>query len=241
MERHFHHQLDELKQALLSMAALVETQVNKAVKGLIDRDADLCEEVIAGDRPINEMELDIDNQCIQLLALQQPIARDLRFIASAIKINIDLERIGDIAVNIAKKNRKLINMPILKPLIDIPRMAALSQSMVKDSLDAFVRGDEQLSREVCIRDDEVDHLQDQVFRELLTYMMESSNAVPQAIQLIFISRHIERIADHATNIAESVVYFSQGIVIKHHADDETVSPTAPASAGSSPEREIASD
>jgi phosphate transport system protein len=219
MERHFHHQLEDLKKSLLQMAALVETQIAHAVRALVERDVALCDEVIQGDQPINGMELDIDHQCIQLLALQQPIARDLRFIAAAMKINVDLERMGDIAVNIARRAKRLNDMPVLKPLIDIPRMATLAQSMVKESLDAFVRGDEHLAREVCVRDDEIDSLEDQIFRELLTYMMEQPRSVPQALQLIFISRHIERIADHATNIAESVVYFSQGKVIKHHADD----------------------
>lgn len=219
MERHFHHQIEELKDALLRMAALVESQVANAVKALVERDATQCDQIIAGDHEINQMELEIDERCINLLALQQPIARDLRFIASAMKINIDLERMGDIAVNIARRAKLLNDMPQVKPLVDIPRMAALSQSMVKESLDAFVRRDETLARDVCIRDDEVDRLEDQVFRELITYMMEDAKKVPQALQLIFVSRHIERIADHATNIAESVVYLSEGKVIKHHADD----------------------
>lgn len=219
MERPFHHQLDELKEALLRMAALVESQVANAIKALVERDSALCDRITEGDHPVDSMEMEIDERCINLLALQQPIARDLRFIAAAMKINIDLERMGDIAVNIAKKAKKLNDLPVVKPLIDIPRMASLAQIMAKESLDAFVRLDEALARDICVRDDEVDNFQDQIFRELLTYMMEDANTVPQAIQLIFISRHIERIADHATNIAESVVYLSEGKVIKHHADD----------------------
>jgi len=201
------------------MAALVEVQIAQAVKALEERNTALCEEVIQNDKPVNDLEMEIDHQCIQLLATQQPIARDLRFIAAAMKINADVERMGDIAVNIARRTRRLIILPLLKPLIDIPRMALLAQSMVKRSLDAFVRGDEHLAREVCQQDDQIDHIQDQIFRELLTYMMEQPRSVPQALQLIFISRHIERIADHATNIAESVVYFLEGKSIKHRADD----------------------
>ena len=219
MERHFHHQLDDLKKSLLQMAALVEAQIAKAVKALVERNPELCHEVIHADKSINDMEMDIDHQCIQLLALQQPIARDLRFVAAAMKINADLERMGDISVNIARRARRLSALPVLKPLIDIPRMATLAQSMVKQSLDAFVRGDEQLAKEVGKKDDEIDSLQDQIFRELLTYMMEQPRSVPQALQLIFVSRHIERIADHATNIAESVVYFLEGRTIRHRADD----------------------
>ena len=224
METHLQQQLENLKSALLNMAALVEEQIARAITALMERDVELCDQVIFGDQPINAMELEIDEQCVRLLALQHPIARDLRFVASSMKITIDLERMGDIAVNIAKKTKRLVGMPLLKPLIDIPRMADLSQAMVKDSLNAFVRGDDQLALQVCARDDEVDHLQDQILRELLTYMMEDSRSVPQALQLIFISRHIERLADHATNIAEGVVYFSEGRVIKHHANDDPNQP-----------------
>ncbi len=225
METHLQQQLVNLKSDLLSMAALVEEQIDRAIVALVDRDVELCEQVIRGDQPINTMELEIDEKCIRLLALQHPIARDLRFVASSMKITIDLERMGDIAVNIAKKTKKLVRMPLLKPLIDIPRMAELSQSMVKDSLNAFVRGDDQLATQVCARDDEVDQLQDQILMEMLTCMKEDSGSVPQALQMIFISRHIERIADHATNIAEGVVYFSEGRVIKHHAYDDPNQPT----------------
>lgn len=219
MERHFHHQLEDLKKALLQMAALAEAQIAQSVKALEERNTALCDEVIQNDKPVNDLEMEIDQLCIQLLATQQPIARDLRFIAAAMKINADLERMGDIAVNIARRAKRLVTLPVLKPLIDIPRMATLTQAMVKQSLDAFVRADEHLAREVCIQDDQIDNLQDQIFRELLTYMMEQPRSVPQALQLIFISRHIERIADHATNIAESVVYFLEGKIIKHRADD----------------------
>lgn len=214
------------------MAALVEEQIARAVTAFLDRDVDMCDQVIDGDGPIDAMELEIDEQCIRLLALQHPIARDLRFVAASMKITIDLERLGDIAVNISKKTKQLAGLPLLKPLIDLPRMADLSRSMVKDSLNAFVRGDEQMAMDVCDRDEEVNQLQDQIFEELLACMKEDSGSVPQAMQLIFISRHIERLADHATNIAEGVVYFSQGRVIKHHSvDDPIQSPIGQESGG----------
>ncbi len=232
METALQQQLENLKSALLGMAALVEEQIDRAITALVERDAALCDRVIGGDQPIDVMELEIDEQCVRLLALQHPIARDLRFVSSSMKITIDLERMGDIAVNIAKKTKKLVGMPLLKPLIDLPRMADLSRSMVKDSLNAFVRGDDRLAMEVCARDEEVNQLQDQIQGELLTCMMEDSRSVPQALQLIFISRHIERIGDHATNIAEGAVYFSEGRVIKHHAaDDPNQPPTRPESGG----------
>lgn len=232
METHLQQQLEGLRSALLSMAALVEEQIARAITAHVERDVELCDQVIAGDGPIDAMELEIDEQCIRLLALQHPIARDLRFVAASMKITIDLERLGDIAVNISKKTKQLAGMPLLKPLVDLPRMADLSQSMVKDSLNAFVRGDEQLAMDVCDRDEEVNQLQDQIFEELLACMKEDSASVPQAMQLIFISRHIERLADHATNIAEGVVYFSEGRVIKHHTgDDPNPSPIRQVSGG----------
>ena len=224
METHLQQQLEDLKSALLRMAALVEEQIARSITAMMERDVELCDQVIRGDQPIDAMELEIDDQCIRLLALQHPIARDLRFVAASMKITIDLERLGDIAVNIAKKTKKLVGMPLLKPIVDIPRMAEMSQSMVKDSLNAFVRGDEQLAVDVCERDEAVNQLQDQVFQDLVTTMVEDSATVPQALQLIFISRHVERLADHATNIAEGVVYFSEGRVIKHHANDDPIQP-----------------
>lgn len=227
MERHFHQQLGELKEKLLRMAALVESRIAEAVQALVERDSDLARRVILGDQQINLLEMDIDGRCIKLLALQQPIASDLRFIAVALKINTDLERMGDLAVNIAQRAIELNELPLLKPLIDLPRMAAVAQTMVKDSLDAFVNRDEALARAVCIRDDEVDRLNDQVFRELLTYMMGDASTIPRAVHLLLVSRQLERIADHATNIAEGVVYLSRGKVIKHHADDTPPQPPSP--------------
>ncbi|MCD5397349.1 phosphate signaling complex protein PhoU, partial [candidate division NPL-UPA2 bacterium] len=180
----------------------------------------LAEKVIEQDPLIDILEIEVDEQCLKLLALRQPIAVDLRFIASAMKINSQLERIGDQAVNIAERALELVKEPLLKPLIDIPRMATLSQRMVKDSLDAFVNKDAALARSVCESDDEVDSLNDQIFRELLTYMMQDASTINRAVHLILIGRHLERIADHATNIAEDVIYFVKGRTIKHHHIEE---------------------
>ena len=220
METNLQNQLDTLKSSLLSMAALVEEQIARAISALVKHNIELCNNVISSDQPINMMELEIDDQCFRLLALQNPIASDLRFVTTSMKITIDLERMGDIAVNIAKKTKELIERPDLKPLIDIPQMADLGQTMVTDSLNAFVRGDNQLALQICSRDNEVDQWQDQILEELLEYMVENPSSAPQVLQLIFISRNIERIADHATNIAEGVVFYSEGRVIKHHADDD---------------------
>ena len=198
METNLQNQLDTLKSSLLSMAALVEEQIARAISALVNHNIELCNNVISSDQPINMMELEIDDQCFRLLALQNPIASDLRFVTTSMKITIDLERMGDIAVNIAKKTKELIERPDLKPLIDIPQMADLAQTMVTDSLNAFVRGDNQLALQICSRDNEVDQWQDQILEELLEYMVENPSSAPQVLQLIFISRNIERIADHAT-------------------------------------------
>ena len=218
--RHLDAELAELKDELVRMASLAETAIGLAIKALVGRDAELARQVIASDDAINLLEVDIDERCLRALALYQPEASDLRFLAMALKINNDLERIGDQAVNIAERTLELLKEPLLKPLIDLPRMAALAQGMVKDSLDAFVRQDVDLARAVCRRDDEVDRHDDQLFRELLTYMMEDPKAITRAVNLILVSRHIERIADHATNIAEDVVYLVQGKTIKHHVAGE---------------------
>jgi phosphate transport system protein len=218
MELHFQKELQELKEDLLKMAALVEEAIHTAVQSLVKRDSDLAQKTFAGEDLINGMEIDIEEKCLKLLALAQPMAADLRFITSAMKIITDLERIGDQAVNIAQRAISLNQEPKLKPYFDIPRMAEIAQSMVKDVLDAFVNGDSKLARSVCERDDTVDGLNDQVFRELLTYMMSDPKTIPRAVQLIIVSRCLERIADHATNIAEDVIFLVDARVIKHHAD-----------------------
>jgi len=218
MERHFHEQLQQLKETLLKMASAVETSIVKAIDALIDRDDKLADEVIAMDERINNLEILIDEQCLKLLATQQPMAIDLRFITSALKINNDLERMGDHAVNIAEITRLLNQQEPLKPLIDIPRMAQLAQSMVKDSLDSFINGNVEQARSVCIRDDEVDQLNDQLFRELLTYMLNDNKTITCALDLILVSRNLERIADLSTNISEEVIFIYKAQMIKHRVD-----------------------
>lgn len=221
MERHFDEELAELKEVLLKMASLAEESIARAVKALVARDGELAKAVIASDEAINDLDIDVDERCMRLLALRQPIARDLRFIASALKINSDLERIGDLSVNIAQRTLELLKEPLLKPLIDIPRMAKLAQTMVKDSLDAFVNQDAELARDVCRRDDEVDQLNHQIFRELLTYMFQDPQNINRSVELILIGRYLERIADHSTNIGEDVIYMVKGKTIKHHIDEKT--------------------
>jgi len=218
METHFQQELNKLKEQLLKMAGLAERAISNAIEALVRRDTPLAEKTIAEDEKINEMEIRVDDLCLKLLALHQPLAADLRFITSAMRINTELERIGDLSVNIAERSISLDQEPQLKPYIDLPRMAEITQSMVKDVLDAFVNGDARLARSVCERDDQVDALNDQVFRELLTYMMSDPKTITRAVHLIIVSRCLERIADHATNIAEGVIFMVQALVIKHHAD-----------------------
>jgi phosphate transport system protein len=223
MERHhFEEELKVLKQRLLTMGALVEERVHHAVRSLIDRRLDEAQRIIDSDQQVNDLQIEIDDRCVKLLALQQPAASDLRLITSALKINDDLERIGDQAVNIAQNVIKLLPQPPLKPLIDIPRMAEIAQSMTRDALDSFVRKDGDLARRVLKRDDEVDELKDQVFRELLTYMMADPGTIHRALALILISRNIERIADHATNIAEDVIFLVEAKDVRHHHEPEEV-------------------
>ena len=216
MQRHIDVELTRVKEELVRMASLAESAIGLAVKALVSRDAELARQVIASDDAINTLELDIDELCLRAMALYQPEARDLRLLTMALKINNDLERMGDQAVNIAERTLALLKEPLLKPLIDIPRMAEGVQRMVKESLDAFVQQDPVRARAVCRQDDEVDRYDDQLFRELLTYMRETPTAITRAVHLILVSRHLERIADHATNIAEDVIYLVEGKTIKHH-------------------------
>jgi len=215
MPRHFHEELGALKQTLLAMGALVEDQIRRAMRALVERDAALARDVIERDQRVNAHDVEIDEKCVELLALHQPAAGDLRFITTAMKIVTDLERIGDQAVNIAQRAIELNEEPQLKPYIDLPRMADKAQAMVKDSLDAFVARDTALARQVCARDAEVDALKEQIFRELLTYMMADPKTIPRAIRLILVSRFLERVADHATNIAEMVVYLVESRMVRH--------------------------
>jgi len=216
-ETQFQKELEALKENLLKMAVLVEETIRDAVQSLVKRDSELANQVFRREKEINEMELVIDEMCLRLLALRQPMAVDLRFITSAMKIITDLERMGDQAVNIAERALSLNQEPQLKPYIDLPRMAEIAQSMVKDVLDAFVNGDSRLARSVCERDDIVDGLNDQVFRELLTFMISDPQTITRAVHLIIVGRCLERIADHATNIAEDLIFMLDARVIKHHA------------------------
>ncbi len=217
-ERPFDEELKVLKEKLLEMASRAEEQIATAVRGLKDREEGLACQVLEREEAINLLDIEIDGMGLRLLALRQPLATDLRFITSAMKISSDLERIGDLAVNIAERTLDLLKKPQLKPLIDIPRMAQMAQDMVRDALNAFVEHDDTLARDVCERDDLVDQLNDQIFRELLTYMMQDPGTIARAVDLILVGRHLERIADHATNIAEDVIYMVKGKTIKHHVE-----------------------
>jgi phosphate transport system protein len=220
METYFQKELEELKESLLKMATLVQETIRDAIQALVERDSELAQKTFKGEDRINHLEIEIEDMCLKLLALRQPMATDLRFITSAMKIITDLERMGDQAVNIAERVISLNLEPQLKPYIDIPRMAEITQSMVKDVLDAFVNRDPKLARSVCERDDLVDGLNDQVFRELLTYMISDPRTITRAVHLMIVCRCLERIADHATNIAEDVIFMVDALVIKHHADEK---------------------
>ncbi len=215
MQRHFHEELEALKQTLLAMGGLVEDQIRRVMRALLERDDVLAQEVIDRDQQVNAYDVEVDETCVSLLALHQPTAGDLRFITTAMKIVTDLERIGDQAVNIAQRVLELNREPQLKPYIDLPRMAEKAQHMVKESLDAFVARDTALARKVCAEDADVDALKEQLFRELLTFMMEDPKTIPRAIRLILISRFMERVADHATNIAEMVIYLVDAKMVRH--------------------------
>lgn len=213
--RHFDREIEHLKELLLRMGAMVEDQINESIRALLERDTAIAQRVIDADAQIDQMELEIDQHTIELIAMMQPAAVDLRFVAAAMKITPELERIADLAVDVCERAIELNREPALKPLIDIPRLARISQDMVRQALDSFVRRDAGLAREVIVRDDEVDQLTEQSFRELLTYMLEDSKNVSRAIRLTFIGKYFERIADGATNICEMVVYLAEGKVIKH--------------------------
>ncbi len=220
MERHFDEELKNLKQRLLHMADLAQEMIGLAVKSLVDRNESMTKEVFHIEDRVNHMEIEIEDEVLRLLALRQPAARDLRLLTAILKINNDLERVADQAVNIAEIAVDLLKSPPLKPLIDIPHMANLAQRMIKNSLDAFVHHDPVLAQEVCEDDDEVDRINDQLFRELLTYMMQDPKSIARAVDLILVSRNIERIADHATNIGEDVIFIEEGKNIKHHIQEE---------------------
>jgi len=225
--RHFHEQLDQLKQRLLDMSERAESLVDLAVDALLRRDAGRADAVIQGDSELDLLEVEIEGLAVSLLALQQPMARDLRFIISAIKISSDLERVGDHAVNIAQSTQRLVEMKSnITPDPEIEDMARRARLMLGDSLDAFVRADGVLGREVCRRDDQVDALHDSLFRILLTHMLEDPTTISAALELFLVSRNLERVADLATNIAEDAVYLAEGKTIKHRLESRPVVATA---------------
>jgi phosphate transport system protein len=219
---HFVEELAELKQALLAMGGKAEERVSLAIQGLVQRDAEMILDAKTGDEALNRAQLEIDDRAFKLLALHQPMAVDLRFIVGSVKINADLERVGDLAVNIAEAAERYIRHPSVKSLIDLPRMAELAQRMLRDALDSFVRQDLALAQLVLGRDDELDALKNQVFRELLGHMLADPRTIEPGLDLILVSRHLERIGDHATNIAEDVIFIFAARDVRHQGQDQSV-------------------
>src|SRR5258708_36096954 len=222
--RHFQEELEQLKAGLLEMGGLAEEQVGLAVKGRVHRARDLIARVLTGDDPLNALHIEVDTRCFTLLALYQPMAVDLRAIVAAVKINTDLERVGDLAINIAEAAQRYVAHPPVKKLIDIPRMANIAQRILRDALDAFVRRDTALPQNVLNEDDALDSLKTQIFRELLPYMLQDPATIEPALDLVLVSRHLERIGDHATNVAEDVIFMVSAKDVRHHAADGKASP-----------------
>ena len=216
---HFREELDELQKRLLEMAGLVESAIHQSIDALVQRDEQTAKEVLWKEALINQKDIEIDEFATRLLALYQPMARDMRFLTAVIKMNGDLERMGDLAVNITQRALSLMHDAPLKPLVDIPRMASLAEGMVRSSLDALVQRDEALARRVLLSDDEVDRLRDAAYKELVAFMQEERTTIPRAVDLMFIAHNLERIADHATNIAEDVLFLMKGIDVRHHAEE----------------------
>jgi phosphate transport system protein len=216
--RHFEEQLDDLRKRLLAMSGLVESGIYRSILALVEKDEDQANLVLQNESRINQMEIEIDEQATRLLALEQPVAADLRFITAAIKINSNLERMGDLAVNIVERALSLMHEPVLNTVVDIPHMANLAESMVRKALDAFVQKDAELARSVLLSDDAVDEIRDSIYRKLTSYMQQDPRSVPQGIDLMFVARSLERIADHSTNIAEDVVFLVEGVDVRHHAE-----------------------
>ncbi len=219
VQRHFHEELSHVKVRLLTMSGEAEAALGLAVEALLERDSEKAQRVIMGDRIVDAMEIEIEEQCVSLLALQQPMARDLRMLTSALKIANDLERVGDHAVNIAQSADRLAQSRPIAPEPELIEMARLTRLMLSDSLEAFIRGDAEAGREICRRDDKVDALHRSVFRILLTHMMEDPHMISAGMELFLVSRNLERVADLATNIAEDVVFLVEGKSIKHHSED----------------------
>jgi phosphate transport system protein len=220
--QHLREELDELNNRLLEMSSLVEDSIRCSVTAVVDHDNQAAQKVFENEDRINRLEIVIDNIAIRLLALQQPVAVDLRFVTMSIKINNNLERMGDIAVNIAERAISLLTLPAAAPRVDIPHMSKLAQDMIRNSIDAFLRKDADLAREVLTSDDAVDNLRDEMYDVVLKYMEEDSRRIHPGVDYIFIARGLERLADHATNIAEDVLFFVQGIDVRHHAQQDRV-------------------
>ena len=213
---HFREELEALQGRLLEMGGLAEERVRAALHGLVQRDPAVINKVLSGDEPVNQLHIEVDNRCFRLLALHQPMATDLRAIVAAVKINTDLERVGDLAVNIAEAGKRYIGHAPVKQLIDIPQMGDIAQAMLRDALDAYVKRDSELATKVLNEDDRLDSLKAEVFRDLLTHMLQSQGTVEPSLDLILVSRHLERIGDHATNIAEDVIFMVSALDVRHH-------------------------
>jgi phosphate transport system protein len=218
--RHFQEELEQLKTRLLEMGGLAEDRVHTAIRAIVERDVARLERVLVGDGPINQLHIEIDDRCFKLLALHQPMAVDLRSIVAAVKINTDLERVGDLAVNIAEAGRRYFQHPAVKELIDIPKMAVIAQDMLRDALDAYVHRNTALAQTVLNKDDGLDELKTAVSRELLTHMLQEASTIEPSLDLLLMSRHLERIGDHATNIAEDVIFMVSAKDVRHHQTEE---------------------
>jgi phosphate transport system protein len=224
--RHFEQELDLLKAKLLEMSALVESAVYRSVQGVVEKNEELAQQVLRNEARINQLEIEVDNLAIGILALQAPMAQDLRLVTAAIKINNDLERMGDLSVSIAQSALALMREPVIRPLIDIPHIAGLAQSMVRKALDAFVNRDSELARSVLASDDAVDNMRTASYHELISFMEKNPEHIPQALYLLSVVRNLERIADHATNIAEDVLFLIKGIDVRHHNEERAAVPRA---------------
>jgi len=219
MERHIDQELEELNKDILKMGAFAEEAIYKSVEALKNRDKELAQSVIRNDALIDQFELSVDEKCIDLIARYQPMAKDLRFITTGMKTNVELERIADIAVDIAQRTLEIVDKPLLKPLIDIPKLTAIAQNMVRMAIDAFVKGDSELAKKVLLSDPEADRLRNKIQQELIEdYMVKDASTAPRAVQLLLITRFLERICDHTTNIAEDVIYMVQAEVVRHHPE-----------------------
>lgn len=217
--RHFEQELEQLKAKLLEMSALVESAIYRSVQGVVEKNEELAQQVLRNEGRINQLEIEIDDKAIGMLALQAPLAADLRLVTASIKINNDLERMGDLSVSIAQSALALVKEPVIRPLIDIPHIAGLAQGMVRKALDSFVNRDPELARSVLASDDAVDNMRTASYHELISFMESNPQQIPQALYLLSVIRNLERIADHATNIAEDVLFLVKGIDVRHHNEE----------------------